>query len=281
MTLPVSGGWHNEDCRVSLSGQCVIFEVPSIPESSRLVKLGISLPLSADISLSSSPLARHEIALWNPLETSSFVVNGYPDRISELRCRSTWPLQSPFASWLAGWHELALLTLVSFHCLLRPAEARNLRWEDLHCFDEQQRARYPGLFGLIGVALPKTRRLASTCVASARSGRVPWVGTAPASSTGPPGAKRSVADNLEPTAFSAFNAVLRNPATAWCAIAPHHAARASRRRRYRTPAAAAGYSRSPTPRPLDLRAHLGALCTGRSILPALAAIARGRHRKNQ
>ena len=28
---------------------------------------------------------------------------------------------------------MALLTLLSFHCFLRPAEARNVRWTDIHC----------------------------------------------------------------------------------------------------------------------------------------------------
>ena len=62
-------------------------------------------------------------------------------------------------SWLLGWPVPSLLTLLSFHCLLRPAEARSLRWCDLHCFTEDEQCRYPGVYGLIGIGLPKTRRM--------------------------------------------------------------------------------------------------------------------------
>ena len=58
-----------------------------------------------------------------------------------------------------GVAVLSFLTLLSFHCLLRPAEARSLRWCDLHCFTEDDNCRYPGVYGLIGIRLPKTRRM--------------------------------------------------------------------------------------------------------------------------
>ena len=69
------------------------------------------------------------------------------------------------ASWLAGWRGLALLTLLSFHCLLRPAEARKVRWADIHISSAEQQARHPGLFGLVGIGLPKTQAMRgnSTC----------------------------------------------------------------------------------------------------------------------
>ena len=58
-------------------------------------------------------------------------------------------------SWLLAWPVLSFLTLLSFHCLLRPAEARSLRWCDLHCFTEDEQCRYPGVYGLIGIRLQK------------------------------------------------------------------------------------------------------------------------------
>ena len=62
-------------------------------------------------------------------------------------------------SWLLGWPVLSFLTLLSFHCLLRPADARCLRWCDLHCFTEDETCRYPGVYGLVGIRPPKTRRM--------------------------------------------------------------------------------------------------------------------------
>ena len=62
-------------------------------------------------------------------------------------------------SWLLGWPVLSFLTLLSFHCLLRPAEARSLRWCDLHCFTEDENCRYPGVYGLIGIRLTKTLQM--------------------------------------------------------------------------------------------------------------------------
>ena len=40
-------------------------------------------------------------------------------------------LSAAVSAWLQNVPELSLLTLVSFHCLLRPAEARQLRWCDV------------------------------------------------------------------------------------------------------------------------------------------------------
>ena len=46
------------------------------------------------------------------------------------------------SAWLHDVPELALLTLLSFHCLLRPAEARQLRWCDVKIVDGSLSTRY-------------------------------------------------------------------------------------------------------------------------------------------
>ena len=44
--------------------------------------------------------------------------------------------------WLHNFPELSLLPLVSFHCLLRAAEARHLRWCDVQTLDGSLSTRY-------------------------------------------------------------------------------------------------------------------------------------------
>ena len=51
------------------------------------------------------------------------------------------------------------MTLLQFHCLHRPEEARQTRWRDLVVLTPAMRARFPGVAALAGVGKPKTRRL--------------------------------------------------------------------------------------------------------------------------
>ena len=59
--------------------------------------------------------------------------------------------------------RVCVMVLLSFHGLLRPAEARAVKWSDIGFLDEQQDF-YPGTYGVIGIALPKTRRMSSHAV---------------------------------------------------------------------------------------------------------------------
>ena len=63
------------------------------------------------------------------------------------------------ASLLAGHVLLALLCLLQFRCLLRPAAARTCRWCDLVAFSPAECERYPNSFGIVGIGQPTTRRL--------------------------------------------------------------------------------------------------------------------------
>ena len=68
-------------------------------------------------------------------------------------------LAATVASLLAGHLPLALLRLLQFHCLSRPAEARTCRWCDLVAFSPADCERYPRSFGMVGIGEPETRRL--------------------------------------------------------------------------------------------------------------------------
>ena len=51
-------------------------------------------------------------------------------------------LSAAMFAWLHNVPELSLLTLLSFHCLFRPAEARQLRWCDVKIVDGSLSTRY-------------------------------------------------------------------------------------------------------------------------------------------
>ena len=59
------------------------------------------------------------------------------------------------SAWLHNFPELSLPPLLSFHCLLRPAEARHLRWCDVQTFDGSLVTKK-----LINIDQPKVRRMA-------------------------------------------------------------------------------------------------------------------------
>ena len=61
------------------------------------------------------------------------------------------------AAWSLDLRRLAVITLLQFHCLLRPAECRSVRWRDIVIFSERDRVRYPGVYGVVGIGNPKTR----------------------------------------------------------------------------------------------------------------------------
>ena len=61
---------------------------------------------------------------------------------------------------LSGQRRMCLLTLLGFHCLLRPGEARAVRFDQFHFFRGMQRNVYRGVPGLVSIERPKTRRMA-------------------------------------------------------------------------------------------------------------------------
>jgi len=63
-------------------------------------------------------------------------------------------------AWRLGHQRLCLLFLVAFHCLLRPGEMVELRWDDLIVWDEMEAARFKDTSGFVRVRKPKTRRMA-------------------------------------------------------------------------------------------------------------------------
>ena len=56
---------------------------------------------------------------------------------------------------------MALLIILSFHCLLRPDEARHVRYADLNFVDDELHSRYSDVYAILRVAKPKTRRIHS------------------------------------------------------------------------------------------------------------------------
>jgi len=62
-------------------------------------------------------------------------------------------------AWKLGQRSLCLLFLIAFHCLLRPGEMVELRWEDLVLWDEMEAARFQGTYGFVRIRKPKTRRM--------------------------------------------------------------------------------------------------------------------------
>jgi hypothetical protein len=62
-------------------------------------------------------------------------------------------------TWIIGEWDVALVVLLAFHLLLRPAEALGLRWRDIHLWSELEARRYGCTFGLVAIRQPKTRRM--------------------------------------------------------------------------------------------------------------------------
>ena len=64
------------------------------------------------------------------------------------------------ATWAAACDQwpLALITLLGHHALLRPEEARCLRVSDIVIFEAGECERFPGIFGVLKLTKPKTRR---------------------------------------------------------------------------------------------------------------------------
>lgn len=60
--------------------------------------------------------------------------------------------------WTTGRVRFAIMTLLAHHCLLRPEEARSTLLGDIILFLDPDGPRCPGVFGLVGVRKPKTRR---------------------------------------------------------------------------------------------------------------------------
>ena len=119
---------------------------------------------------------------WLLLTASSGVV--VPDLTTTLRplrrMLRVWQMMTPSAFRRPVWREVALtlavaalldqkprvclLVLLQFHGLLRPGEARHVRWVDLGFLASHEHELYPDTFGVVGIVRPKTRRMASHSV---------------------------------------------------------------------------------------------------------------------
>ena len=64
-------------------------------------------------------------------------------------------------AWVQQEIEFAVMVLMAHHCLLRPAEAQNIRVCDVVLLDREDAGRAPGVWGIVAVTAPKTRRLPS------------------------------------------------------------------------------------------------------------------------
>ena len=73
------------------------------------------------------------------------------------------------SAWLLNVAELSPLTLRSFHCLLRPAEARPLRWCDVKNVDGSLSTRYEKVSGIVSIREPKTCKMADHCSSATRA----------------------------------------------------------------------------------------------------------------
>ena len=90
------------------------------------------------------------------------------------------------SAWLHNVSELSLLTLLSFHCLLRPAEAKQIRWCDMNILDGARSTRCEKVYGAVHIREPKTRRVTAHAAqftdATAQSGGSLPLSTMPISS---------------------------------------------------------------------------------------------------
>ena len=73
-------------------------------------------------------------------------------------CLFCLALSVAVVAFLCERESLGLSFLLMFHCLLRPGEARAVERVDIHIFDDISVSRYEGVFGVVSVRLPKTRR---------------------------------------------------------------------------------------------------------------------------
>ena len=64
-------------------------------------------------------------------------------------------------AWVMQEIEFAVMSVMAHHCLLRPAEAQNVRVCDVVLLDREDANRAPGVWGVVAVTAPKTRRLPS------------------------------------------------------------------------------------------------------------------------
>ena len=51
----------------------------------------------------------------------------------------------------SGDLAFAAILMIVFHCMLRLAEALNLKWCDIRIFIAEDLQRYPGIFGVVAV----------------------------------------------------------------------------------------------------------------------------------
>ena len=111
---------------------------------------GVEIP---ELTATLRPL-RRMLRVWQMLTPSSFR-------------RPVWrevALTMAVAALLDQKPRVCLLILLQFHGLLRPGEARHVRWVDLGFLASHEHEQYPDTFGVVGIVRPKTRRMSSHSV---------------------------------------------------------------------------------------------------------------------
>lgn len=65
------------------------------------------------------------------------------------------------ATWASAAEHwgFAAMTLLGHHALLRPEDARTFKVSDLILFGQSERDKYNGIFGVVKISKPKTRRI--------------------------------------------------------------------------------------------------------------------------
>ena len=111
---------------------------------------GVEIP---ELTATLRPL-RRMLRVWQMLTPSSFR-------------RPVWrevAVTMAAAALLDQKPRICLLILLQFHGLLRPGEARHVRWADLGFLATHEHEQYSDSFRVVGIVRPKTRRMSSHSV---------------------------------------------------------------------------------------------------------------------
>ena len=121
------------------------------------LKKGYAGTLISARSSGADPEDRHSVfrTLWRVHRSWFFTI------WAELRLPVSQEIVLSVATptWLRNVPELSLLTLLSFHCLLCPAEGSQLRWYDVESFDESLSTRCERVHKILHIREPKTRSM--------------------------------------------------------------------------------------------------------------------------
>ena len=161
---------------------------------------------------------------------------------------------------------LGLRFLLMFHCLLRQGEARAVEWFEIHIFDDISASRFEGVFGVVSVRLPRTRR---PCVHSQlQHVRVECKNIALLLRWRQlRAAQKRFLRSARVFRQRARHWTVAVPAQTWLRPSPRDSRRLSRRQSYRSVAAAAKLASSSSAWKVEYREDLGKVRPSRCLLP--------------